>query len=119
MNQFEIPAMLEDELPMIAKELKQNAVLGSVNNAIKIFTNYTKRMLTIHDLPAVVRCMDLADRIYDKGNQAVKNAIENVFVYSFSGLKCTCNKVEWRVIQAKMPMALYSIYVRQIYKSGL
>jgi hypothetical protein len=119
MNQFELPAMLEDELPMIASELKQNTVLGSVGNTVKIFTNYTKRMLALHDLPAVVRCMGIADKIYDRGNQAVKSAIENVFVYSFSGLRCACDKLEWRLIQAKMPVTLYSIYVRQIYKSGL
>lgn len=119
MDEFEIPALLEEELPVIARELRQNAVLGSAANMVKMLTDYTKRMLTLHDLPAVVRCMDIADRIYGKGNLVVKNAIENVFVYSFSGLQTACNKVEWKVIQAKMPVTLYALYTNQVYKSGL
>ncbi len=119
MNQYEIPAILEDELPAIATDLKEQAVTGNVTHAIKVLTAYTRRLLSLHDLPAVVKCMQVADKIYDKGNQVVRNAVENVFVYSFSGLQCACNRLEWKVIQAKMPVSLYSAYVRQIYKSGI
>jgi hypothetical protein len=119
MNQYEIPAMLEDELPAIAPDLKENAIKGNVTNAIKVLTNYTRKLVSLHDLPAVVKCMQVADKIYEKGNNVVRNAVENVFVYSFSGLQCACNKLEWKVIQAKMPLSLYSAYVRQIYKSGI
>lgn len=119
MNQYEIPAMLEDELPAIAPSLKENAVTGNVTQAIKVLAHYTRSLLSLHDLPAVVKCLQVADKIYEKGNQVVRNAVENVFVYSFSGLQCACNKVEWKVIQARMPLSLYSAYVRQIYKSGI
>ncbi len=119
MNTYEVPAIMEDELPAIKEELKENCILGNVNTAMQILVRYTRKMMNLHDLPAVAQCMRLADKIYDKGNMMVKNAVENVFVYSFSGLRTCCDRWEWRTVQAKMPMTLYSLYVKQIYRSGL
>jgi len=119
MNTFEVPALIEDELPAIKNEWKYEQALNNVNAAMLGLVRYTKRMISMHDLPAVVKCMRLADKIYEKGNELVKNAVENVFVFAFSGMRNGCNKVEWKVIQARMPMGLYSIYVKQIYRSGI
>ncbi len=119
MNPYEIPAMLEDELPAIAPSLKESALNGNATQIIKVLTHYTRSLLSLHDLPAVVKCMQVADKIYEKGNQVVRNAVENVFIYSFSGLQSACNGLEWKLIQSKIPVTLYSAYVRQIYRSGL
>ena len=119
MNNYEVPAIMEDELPAIKEEFKDNPVLGNVNAAMQVLVKYTRKMINLHDLPAVASCMRLADKIYDKGNSLVKNAVENVFVYSFSGLRSCCNSSEWKTVQSKIPMTLYSLYVKQIYRSGL
>ena len=83
-----------------------------------VLARYTRKMINLHDLPAVAKCMRLADKIYSKGNTIVKNAVENVFVYSFSGLRNCCDQQEWSKVQSGMPMTLYSLYVKQIYRSG-
>lgn len=118
MNNYEVSAMIEDEIPAIKKEIASKTI-GNANAVMLILARYTRKMISLHDLPAVVKCMHLVDKIYNKGNAIVKNAVENVFIYSFSGIRVCCNKAEWTVIQAKMPMTLYSVYVRQIYKSGI
>src|SRR6218665_738622 len=112
MTSYEVPAMIEDELPAITEALHDTSVIGNVNKAMSLLVSYTKSMISLHDLPAVVKCMQVADKIYDKGNDLVKHAVENVFVFAFSGMRNYCNKVEWKVIQAKMPITLYSIYVK-------
>ncbi len=119
MNHYEVPAIMEDELPAIKEELKDNCILGNVNAAMQVLVKHTKKMMRLHDLPAVAHCMRLADKLYNKGNTIVKNAVENVFVYSFSGLRGCCDQWEWKSVQSKMPMTLYSLYVKQIYRSGL
>ena len=119
MNNYEVPAIMEDELPAIKEELKENCILGNVNAAMQVLVKYTRKMIRLHDLTAVTKCMRLADKIYDKGNTMVKNAVENVFVYSFSGLRTCCDQLEWKRVQSKMPMTLYSLYVKQIYRSGI
>ena len=119
MNTYEVPSLIEDELPEIKEQLKDKNLTGNINATMLLLARYTRSMMNIHDLPAVVKCMSLADKIYEKGNSLVKNAVENVFVYAFSGIRACCDRLEWRTIQAKMPITLHSIYIRQIYRSGI
>jgi len=119
MNTYEVPAMLEDEIPAIGEELRRECPAGNIHAAIQTLVKYTRKMISLHDLSAVNKCMTLADKLYIKGNSLVKNAVENVFVYSFSGLRSACGLTEWKLIQAKMPVALHSLYVKQIYRSGI
>jgi hypothetical protein len=118
MNNYEVSAIIGDEIPAIKDEITSKTI-GNANAVMLILSRYTKKMINLHDLPAIVKCMNVVDKIYNKGNTIVKNAVENVFIYSFSSIRTCCNKAEWSLIQAKMPMTLYSIYVRQIYKSGI
>ena len=119
MNIYEVPAVIEDELPAVKEELRKDCPAGNIHAVLKVLVKYTRRMISLHDLPAVNRCMSLADKLYNRGNNLVKNAIENVFVYAFSGMRSACDGSEWRLIQAKMPVSLHSLYVKQIYRSGI
>jgi len=61
--------------------------------------------------------MNLVHRIYKSGNAAVKNAVENIFIFAFSSILPRCNQVEWRLVQSCMPADLYSLYVGQVMRS--
>ncbi|BAV07211.1 hypothetical protein SAMN05421788_102167 [Filimonas lacunae] len=119
MNQYEVPALIAERIPELRDEIIEQPQPCNVNNAVHILANYTQKMCNAHDLLSIQKCMKLADRIYTRGNAAVQNAVVNVFVYSFSAFRLTCNKVEWRLLQAKMPINLYSAYVQQVLKSGI
>lgn len=118
MNQYEVPALMADELPEIKHELKHLSVLGNINTAMHILADFTNHMIVEHNYAMVQKCMNLANRIYTKGNNLIRNAVENVFVYSFSTLRATCNRTEWKLLQARMPVTLYSLYVNQLLKTG-
>lgn len=118
MNQYEVPALIADSIPEVRHELASQAATGNINNTLHILTDYTNRMCKAHDLRGIQKCMKLADQIYSKGNSIVKNAVTNVFVYSFSIFRMNCNSVEWRLLQAKMPITLYSVYMQQVMQSG-
>ena len=70
-----------------------------------------------HDFKMVEKCMNLVEKLYEKGNTLVRNAVENIFIFSFSTMLSRCNVVEWRIVQSYMPADLYSLYVKQILKS--
>jgi hypothetical protein len=110
--------MLADELPEIKESLKTHIIIGDILNTIQVLTDYTERMLQLHNIPVVAQCMKVADKIYTRGNIAVKNAIENIFVFSFSSMRTICTREEWKLVQAKTPVTLYSTYVRQVNQSG-
>ncbi|MCD2421971.1 hypothetical protein LQ567_04310 [Niabella pedocola] len=119
MNQYEIPAMIEDELPAIVHELETTRQFGNALQIMQVLVRFVKRMLTAHNLPVVIKCMRMVDAIYEKGDHIVKNAIENVFILSFSGLQKKCSMAEWRLLSTKIPIILYSVYIQQLYKPGI
>ena len=84
---------------------------------IQSLTDYTKRMALEHDFKMVGKCMDLIGMLYEKGNPLTRSSVENIFIYSFSTMMCSCNIVEWKVIRSAMPDPLYALYVKQVLKS--
>jgi len=118
-NQYEVPARLVAELPEIAKDLKAFSPTINIFKSIQCLTNFTRNKVIRHDLKAVKKCFAVAEDIYVKGNTLVKDAIENVFVYSFSSLMNQCDNEERKQVQAIMPIILHTAYVQQVLKSGI
>ncbi|MCF6407435.1 hypothetical protein L3C95_32520 [Chitinophaga filiformis] len=119
MNQYEAAAQIADEIPEIQKEIVCAPVFGSAYLSVKVLANYTARMLQQHQLRQVQRCMVLAEKIYNRGNQLMKTAIENVFIFSFSSFRMSCSRQEWLEIQRVMPAVLFSLYIQQVLKPGV
>jgi hypothetical protein len=84
---------------------------------MQVLTDYTKRMALEHNFKEVRNCMSLVEKIYHKGDAPVKNAVENIFIFSFSSMRMLCNLVEWRMVQSFMPSDLYALYLDQIMRS--
>ncbi|HTR32225.1 MAG TPA: hypothetical protein VMH27_23290 [Puia sp.] len=116
-DQYEVPTLIAGQFPQIKGDLSDEAVGSSVYRSIQALTDYTKRMALEHDFSMVQKCMALVENMYEKGNLIVRNAVENIFVFSFSTLLCRCNIVEWKIVQSYMPLDLYSLYVQQVLKS--
>ena len=118
LNQFEVPAFIARQLPQVSGEIYRTNIPTTAYQSIQILTDFTKRMALEHEFKMVGKCMDLMEKLYDKGNTLVRNAVENVFIFSFSTLMCNCNVIEWRLIQSCMPAGLYSLYIRQVQRSN-
>lgn len=117
MNQYEAVAELADEFPELKKELSHVSILGNAHQAMHLLLHHTREMIRKRNFAQVSKCMRLAERIHARGNSALKNAVENTYVYSFSMLQAQCNRTEWRIVKAGMPIVLFSIYIRQIIQS--
>lgn len=118
-NQYEASAIIADELPEIKEEIKNFSPELDIFKSIQCLTNFTSRKLKEHNLLMVKRCFKTAEEIYCKGNTAIKNAIENVFIFSFPAFINVCDKEERNALQAIMPLQLYSVYIQQVLKSGI
>ena len=115
LNQFEIPAFIAGQLPQMGPDLCRNGKPLDVYQSVQALTDYTKRMALQHNFKMVGKCMQVVGKLYEKGNNLVRNAVENVFVYAFSSMMCSCsNLVEWRIIQSYMTPALYAEYIKQV-----
>jgi hypothetical protein len=97
---------------------KNSSNRPAIFTTIQSLTDQAKRLSFQHDLVGLKHCMNLVQQIYQTGNTAVKNAVENIFVFAFSSILPRCNQVEWRLIQSCMPTELYALYIRQVTKAG-
>jgi hypothetical protein len=110
----EIQPWISSQLPQLKEDLDTTR---SLYQSMQVLTDYTKRMALAHNFKMVARCMALVTKIYTKGNNLVRDAVENIFVYSFSSMMLACNTVEWRITQSYMPSELYTAYMRQVLRS--
>lgn len=74
--------ILGSELPEINPLLEKTAIPGSVYNVMQTFVDFTKQLLLTGDLKEVKHCFNIAETLILEGNNTVRNAIENVYVYS-------------------------------------
>lgn len=115
-NQLEIPAYLEEAVPEISSDLKINNT-GNAYDVMNMLMVFTFNNIKAHNYKVVKRCFKIADKLYNRGNTIVKNAVQNVFVYSFTKMfeRYPAEKQE---LLALLPMTLYSLYIRQVCHSG-
>ena len=118
MNRYEAPAIMAREFPGAGSELVFLSITGNINKAMKLLAKYTGSLIESGKYNTVNKCMAVVDSMYEKGDLLVKNAIANEFVYYFSLMSLSCNKVEWHIVQAKIPFRLYSIYIKQSMQSA-
>lgn len=86
---------------------------------INVFTRQIRNLIRKGETTILIRSFDKMNDLYQKGDQALKNAVENVFVYSLDSLTFSCDNNYKNLIFSKMPTSLHQVYLRQIYKSGL
>ena len=115
-NQVELPMYLEDAIPEISHDLVLNCETNAYS-AMNTLTAFTSENIEAHNYNVVKRCFLLADKLYSKGNGIVKNAVENVFVFSFTRM-FDCFPAEKKQILAILPISLYSLYITQVCHCG-
>lgn len=117
-----VAGYIEESLPEMKSELRKASArtTSTAYSAVQSLTDFTRLMVQNRNYSMVRRCLTLAGKLYVQGNDAVKNAVENVYVFSFSSMLTGCGDFrEKNVVQAAIPGSLYRVYTRQIIRSGL
>ncbi|HXS35055.1 MAG TPA: hypothetical protein VN721_00030 [Flavipsychrobacter sp.] len=117
-NQFEVPMYLKEALPEIEQDLNHTDNPANAYQSIHIFLDYTFRKVKEHNMAVVKKCFSVAEKLYSKGNNVVKCAVENIFVFSLSHLPAE-NPNDKKMIMGLIPGSLYSIYMQQVLHPGL
>lgn len=115
-NQLEIPMYIEEALPEMPHELLINKC-NTAYDLLDSLTSFTCKNIDDHNYKTVKRAFQIADKLYVKGNGVVKNAVENVFVYSFTRMFNTHPKKRKELLSI-LPITLYSVYISQVCHNG-
>lgn len=112
-TQYEVPTLLREELPQIAGKIQSTNVMIDVYKSVHTFTNYTKEAVQEHHFRLANKCFTLAEKLYRNGDNIVRMAIENIFVYAFSSFM-PIDRVEKRMVQSLIPASLNAVYQKQV-----
>lgn len=106
-------------IPESQEEFKDSYKTKTPFMVISVFTKQIKKLIKDHDQKILMKSITKMNLLYSKGDQALKNAIENIFVYSLDSLTFCCEPSYKDLIFAKMSPTLQNNYLRQVYKSGI
>lgn len=112
-NQQEITGIIAREIPEVKAEIDHLSSQANIAGVMQIVVTFARDMLVQRSLAKVNWCMALIGWMYGRGDQTVKEMIENVYVMSFNGMRNLCGQREWQLIQQQIPANLYSIYITQ------
>lgn len=117
MNYLEAAQEITDVIPDLQNELKENKTQNSYS-VIQSFTSRIKNMIRQNDRNILFKSLKKMDEIYRNGDNLLKNAIENTFIYSLDNSTAFCSEEYRKVIFSHISKDLQNIYSRQIYSHG-
>ena len=106
-------------IPESQEDFKESYQTKTPFMVISIFTKQIKKLIKNHDQKILLKSITKMNLLYSKGDQALKSAIENIFIYFLDSLTFCCEPSYKDLIFAKMSPSLQNNYLRQVYKSGI
>ena len=113
----EVPDILGEELPEINSELEKLPNLNNIYKAIECFVDFTKELISKGNIKEIKHCFNVAEKMLENGNSTVKNAIENVYVYSL-GTVVALSTLKTNQLKEIFNGSLRKEYNRQVCASG-
>lgn len=116
-DQTELPIYMQRVIPELSGPLNEDNG-KNVYNTVRLLSDYTSTNIVNQNFKNVKKCLSIAGKIYNKGNEAVKGAIENIYVYSFSHMLFS-DEARKRILLGLIPVNLYTVYVKQMLNSHI
>lgn len=83
-----IPLLIACQIPALANGMPET---GAVTTIISAFSAHTRQLIRLGRLQEVKKCFSVAGVLYKNGSNALKSAIEGVFIYAVSPFLDTQN----------------------------
>ena len=119
MNHREAIKDIIHQLPECRNDFRNIQTASSASSVIRLLTSKIRENIKLENRTQLFRSLTEVNRLYMLGDLALKNAIENTFVYSLDMLTFSCESGIRKVIFSKLSQPLQLIYLKQVYKSGL
>lgn len=105
-----------DYYPEIKEEIKVLSLQKNFAGIIQSIINYLFQLLEQSKPRIVAAKIQGMGRLYSRGNHAIKDLIEHLFIRSFHAMKKRCNPQDWNFLLEKCPTVFQSIYQHQVNK---
>jgi hypothetical protein len=117
-RESEVINILGEKIPEINAELEKLPHTGNVYKSVQCFADFTKELIHTGNLKGVKHCLNVAETMLEDGSLAVKNAIENVFLFSLSAVLDLTSPVS-QAVKEMLRGPLRKEYNRQTTHGGI
>lgn len=111
-NQYEVPACIEDALPELRRPLHQFPAVYHIYETVTCFKDYMIRQLQDHNFSTLARCLQVAGRLYERGNPVVRGAVAEIVVSALSRVPLA-DKATRIHLYSLIPASFYPLYMQQ------
>lgn len=119
MNYTEAIKEIVEVIPETELEFNESGKVATPYKVISVFTGQIRNLINSNDRITLMKCLRKMNRLYSKGDQKLKNAIENTFIYSLDSFTFCCEPAYKKMIFSRMSLSLQNNYLHQVYKSGI
>lgn len=112
-NQKTAAEYLKFFYPRLRQEISELSSKDNFAGIIQTTVNYLRNLLLESKINIIAYHIKLMDMIYKKGDEYVKDVIENIFVRSFSSFRKHGKISQWKVLYQNMPVSFQLIYNEQ------
>lgn len=114
-QQEALAKMVQAAIPELREELRDSGT--GAYPIIKLLRQHTIAAAMRKNYNRVRQCMLLAEVLYNHGCTAIRSAVSNVYIYAVDTMLGTIDEPKrWKGL---IPRGLYSLYLRQMFQSGL
>src|SRR4051812_21122378 len=110
-----IKEVLTSKLPLLSSELNFTEDKTCAYRSAAFFAAYTKKLIRLENFTEVENCLWVAEHLLNNGDYTVRNAIENVFLFSVSQAAV----FDYNFMEGSIPPKLYKAYKKQTISSGI
>lgn len=119
MNYQDAIAEINLALPSCREEFKETYKANNSFMVISTFTRQIRNAIQDQNQKILTNALQKMNELYDKGDTALKNAIENVFIYALDSMTFSCGIERRTLVFSQLSSGLNSKYLQQVYKTGL
>ena len=117
-EEIQVREILFKEFPEMNINLGMLSNPNNIYTTIGCFVDFTRNLMNIGNIKSLKHCLNVAERMLDDGNNIVKNAIENVYVYSL-GSVVDLSASTANCLKKLFNGSLKKEYYRQIFARGV
>jgi hypothetical protein len=110
-NQYEVPALIEDALPELKKPLHQFPAIFHIYETVQCLDHYLIRQLRNKNYALLEKCLKLTGRLYERGNPLVRDAVTRIIVPDLSKERPADNLCRIR-LYSLIPPSIYNLYMQ-------
>lgn len=116
MINYEAMVFVQQQIPEAHILEKSGRLNFDVYKTITCLTGFLRKKFLENDMAMVKKSLDVAEDLYRKGDGELKTAIENILVFSFSGMMSS-DPSKRKEFKSLIPRTLFVLYVHQIVHS--